>query len=50
MSNFGFRSFANVIAYIAVILVGVSLLLNSLLSTNQIAWAFKMIADDANSS
>lgn len=45
MSNFGFRSFANVIAYIAVILVGAALLVQALLGDGMVAYVFKTIAD-----
>lgn len=45
MSNFTFRSFANLMAYIAVVLVGTALLIQSVLKGNQIAQAFKMVAD-----
>ncbi|MBQ2863885.1 MAG: hypothetical protein IJE91_00285 [Clostridia bacterium] len=45
MSNFGFRSFANVLAYIAVILVGAALLVQALLGDGMVAYVFKTIAD-----
>ena len=45
MSNLSYRSFASVLAYISVVLVGASLLISALLGTNQLASMFKMAAD-----
>jgi uncharacterized membrane protein len=45
MSKFTYKSVANVLAYAAVVLVGVSLLLNKLFDGNQIASIFKHVAD-----
>ena len=45
MSNYGFRSFANVLAYIAVILVGASLLIQALLGGGTVAYILKTVAD-----
>lgn len=45
MSKFSFRSFANLMAYIAVVLVGAALLIQAVLKGNQVAAAFKMVAD-----
>ena len=43
--KFTWKGFANLMAYIAVILVGVSLLIQACLKGNQVASVFKMIAD-----
>ena len=45
MSNLSYRSFASVLAYISVVLVGSSLLISALLGANQLASMFKMAAD-----
>ena len=45
MSNLTYRSFASELAYIAVILVGCSLLIQALLKGSQIATVLKMTAD-----
>ena len=45
MSNLSYRSFASVLAYISVVLVGASLLISALLGANQLASMFKMAAD-----
>lgn len=45
MSKFNIRSIASFLAYIAVVLVGVSLLIQSIFDGNQVAEAFKMVAD-----
>ena len=45
MSNLSYGSFASVLAYISVVLVGASLLISALLGTNQLASMFKMAAD-----
>lgn len=45
MSRYGLRSFANLLAYIAVILVGVALIIRSVFSGSVVAYWVKFAAD-----
>ena len=43
--KFSMKSFASLMAYIAVVLVGLALLIQSIFKGNQVASAFKIVAD-----